>query len=61
MVTSYADTEDECNQLAGLKPGQRRRKDPHSFSGFTGKLQRLFMFSEDQFYEFMADPWLERL
>ena len=61
LVTSFADTEDECNKIAGLAPGQRRRKDPHSFSGFTGDLQRLFMFSEGQFYEFMADPWLERV
>lgn len=61
LVTSYADTEDECHVMAGLPSGQRPRKDPHSFTGFTGKLQRMFFFNEDQFYEFMADPWLEKI
>ena len=61
MVTSYTDVEDECNHVAGFRPGQMRRKDTHSFTGFTGKMQRLMMFNEDQFYEFMADPWLERV
>ena len=60
LVTSYTDTEAECSQIAGLPYGSKR-KDPHSMSGFTGNLQRLFLFSEDQFYEFMADPWLERV
>lgn len=58
MVTSYTDVEEECNQLAGISE-YVRRKDPHSFGGFTGKMQKLFLFNEEQFYEFMADPWLE--
>lgn len=57
LVTSYTDVEAECNAMVGN--GYSRRKDPHSFS-FTGKMQRMFYFNEDQFYEFMADPWLER-
>jgi hypothetical protein len=62
ISTSFTDTEAECNQVAGIDVSQRsKRKDPHSFAGFGGKMQRLFFFNEDQFYEFMADPWLERV
>ncbi len=61
IATSFADHEDICNSAAGIPAGANFRKDPHSFAGFTGKLQRLATFSEDQFYEFMADPWLERI
>lgn len=45
MVTSYTDVEDECNSMVGNS--YTRRKDPHSFGGFTSKLQRLFLFSEE--------------
>ena len=61
LVTSYTDVEAECNIIAGNEFGFQRRKDPHSFSGFSDDLQRLFFFNEEQFYEFMADPWLQHV
>ena len=59
LTTSYTDDEDACNK--GLFSA-KKKKNPHmpDMFGFS-KLQRMVFFSEDDFYEFMADPWLEKL
>ena len=55
LATSYTDDEDACNNG---QYSSKKRKDPHTK---TIGLQKLMGFSEGQFYEFMADPWLQKV
>lgn len=56
LTTSYTDDEDLCNEG---KFSAFKKKDPHSFN--FNPFRALLNFNEDAFYEFMADPWLERV
>jgi hypothetical protein len=62
MVTSFADTQDECNsqENSGINEWQqkRRRHDSHMFAH---DMHSMFGFNENDLYDFMTNPWLERI
>ena len=57
LVTSFADTEDECNQVeVGSKPNWRREK-----GLFPSSMEKLFDFNQDMLFDFMTNPWFEKI
>jgi hypothetical protein len=58
MVTSFADTEDECNRVEVGSNTNWGRKDKGLF---PGSMQKLFEINQDMVFDFMTNPWFEKI
>ena len=58
MVTSFADTEDECNRVEVGSKTSWGRQDKGLF---PGSMQKLFEFNQDMVFDFMTNPWFEKI